>query len=272
MTFIRSFGTAVLFLTGSMSLFSQVITSTLRGEIHAGGDLHRGNLTVLVDSAIGGDIHLREFVRPDGGFDIRDLPSGPYQVTVVDLGKGVLWNGMVQALPGAAPLVIELDQTVPSRTRAETVSVKRLQQKPPQAAVREMQLAEKASRLNHSAEVVAHLRRAVELAPQMQDARNNLGARYLQQRDYESARRELEAAVALDPDSPVPHVNLALALLGLKQTTEAEEHARTALRRDPLSPQANFALGAILERGERPDDALRYLELATEHVPQALLI
>jgi Flp pilus assembly protein TadD len=274
MTSIRSFRIALLFLIVSKGSYPQQagLTSTLRGEIHLAGGVHGGNLTVVVESAIGGDIHMHEFVRPDGGFDVHNLPSGPYEVTVMDSAKGLLWRGMVQAFPGSTPLMIELDQVVRARPRAETVSVTRLTQKPSPAAMRELKLAEKASRGNNPSEAVAHLRRAVELAPQMQDARNNLGAKYLQERDYESARRELEAAVALDSDNPVPHVNLALALLALKQTGEAEAHARTALRRDPLSPGANFALGAILERTGRPDGAIRYLEAATEGVPQALLI
>jgi len=78
----------------------------------------------------------------------------------------------------------------------------------------------------------------------MEDARNNLGAQYLKLGDYETARRELEAVVALDPASEVPHANLSLGLLAVGRTTEVAAEARMALRRDPLSAGANFAAGA----------------------------
>src|SRR5262249_31531089 len=125
---------------------------------------------------------------------------------------------------------------------------------------------------NKLSDSIAHLRRAIELAPGMQEARNNLGATYLRAREFEAAQEELVAAVNLDPDAPLPHVNLALTFLALNRTSEAEHQARLALQRDPLSPSASFAAGAALERLGRQSEALPYLERAAGQVPQALLI
>ena len=87
------------------------------------------------------------------------------------------------------------------------------------------------------------------------------------------ARLELETAVALDPDAPIPHANLALALLALGRPGEAVAEARKALRRDPLSPAANYAAGAALERqATSTEEAVRFLDRAAEQIPQALLI
>jgi Flp pilus assembly protein TadD len=169
-------------------------------------------------------------------------------------------------------LIIELDKAVRSEEHAETISVTRLRQKPSRAATRELRLAQKASGQNQMDESIVHLRRAVELAPEMQDAHNNLGAKYLRCADYEAAVRELEIAVALDPGNPMPHLNLSLALLALNRTVEAQDHARSALRRDPLSPGGNFVTGVILDRQGRSDEALRHLEISSTHVSEALLI
>jgi tetratricopeptide (TPR) repeat protein len=79
-------------------------------------------------------------------------------------------------------------------------------------------------------------------------------------------------AVSLDREAPVPHINLALVLLALDRAGEAEVEARLALRRDPLSPGANYAAGAALDRQGRADEAISFLRRAEEKVPQALLI
>jgi Flp pilus assembly protein TadD len=179
---------------------------------------------------------------------------------------------MVPITPGSAPLVIELEEREHKTSRGSTVSVNRLQRKPPAAAVRELRLAEKATGDSGISESIAHLRRAIELAPEMQDARNNLGAKYLRVGDYEAARKELEAAVSLDPNTPTPQVNLALALLALNRPQEAEQHAMVAVRRDPLSYGANFAVGVSLEQLGKSEEALPYLDRSSAHVSQALLV
>jgi tetratricopeptide (TPR) repeat protein len=214
----------------------------------------------------------RAHIHLDGSFEIRDVPSGTYQVSVENSRGEVIWHDLVPVAPGVTPLIIELDHGVREQTRTGTVSITRLRQKPTPAAVHELRLGEKASGQRRLRESIEHLQRAVQLAPEMQDARNNLGAKYLQSGDYEAARRELEAAVELDPEASIPHANLALAMLALSRPGEAESEARLALRRDPLSAAANFAAGAALNQQGKSDEALRFLERASEQVPPALLI
>jgi tetratricopeptide (TPR) repeat protein len=218
-----------------------------------------------------GFVH-RTSIRPDGSFEVRDLSYGTHWVSLVDSDGALLWRGMVPVTPGSAPLLIEVEEQGHKTNRGSTVSVNRLQRKLPAAAVRELRLAEKATGDSELSESIVHLRRAIALAPQMQDARNNLGGKYLRVGDYEAARKELEAAVSLDPYTPTPHVNLALALLSLNRSQEAEQHAMLAVRRDPLSPGANFAAGVALERLGRSEEALPYLDRSSAQISQALLI
>jgi tetratricopeptide (TPR) repeat protein len=226
---------------------------------------------VIVEGLPGGGYSGRAFLRPDGSFDLPAISAGIYQVSLV-AGRGdVLWRDVVTIGPDGR-LVIQLTDGAPKQTRAETVSISRLAHKYPASALRELHLADQASKQKRPADANSHLLRALEIAPDMQDARNNLGANFLQTGNFEAARRELEAAVALDSENPTPQVNLALTLLALGRAPEAQQHARLALRRDPLSPKANFAMGAALARQGEPKQALRYLECADEAVPQSLLI
>ena len=246
--------------------------SKLMGEVHSKGPIAWQGQTIFVESAIGSGLKERASIQPDGSFDVRNVPAGTYRVSIRDSQGGLIWQSLIPVTPGGPPLIIELDDDRRTSTNAETVSLARLRRKPSSAALRELRLAEKASSQNKIAEAISHLRRAVELAPDLQEARCNLGAKYLRTGDNEAAVRELEAAVALDPDTPAPQVNLALALLALDRKKEAEEHARAALRRDPLSAGANYVMGVVLSTQNKTGESLRYLDRASKRVPQALLI
>jgi Tfp pilus assembly protein PilF len=225
-----------------------------------------------MQSAAGSNYQSRTILHPDGSFELRDLPPGTYQATLTDERGDVLWRDFVMVGPGASRLIIELDERARQNITTDTVSVARLARKYPAAAVRELRLGARALQQNNLADSNAHLRRAIEIAPNMPDARNNLGANFLCSGEFEEARRELQAAVDLDPDSPIPQVNLALALLYLNRSAEAEGHARQALRRDPLSARVNFAMGAVLAGEGKGSEALQYLERASKEVAQSLLL
>jgi len=256
---------------GSMAMSQPGPAFLISGEVRTNTAGSWNDSTVTVESVPGGTYAARSFLRPDGSFELNGTPPGMYLVSLRDARGDVIWHDVVTIAPGSGRLVIELDDRVQKPTRAETVSIARLVRKYPAAAVRELRLADRASQHNKLEDANAHLRRAIGLAPDMQDAHNNLGVNYLQSGDYEAARRELEAAVRLDPESPVPQLNLSLALLALNRVPEAGDQARAALRRDPLSARANFAMGAVLERLGKGSEALPYLERASMEVPQSLL-
>src|ERR1039458_6161659 len=263
---------AVWLTAGALAFAQHGSPSIIMGEVRIGGAFFSGELTIDVEAITGGRLVTRAYIHPDGSFEIRDVPSGTYQVSVENSRGEVIWHDLVPVAPGVTPLIIELDRGVREHARTGTVSIAGFRQNPPPAAVHELRLAEKASGQHRLRESIEHLQRAVQLAPEMQDARNNLGAKYLQSGDYEASQRELEAAVELDPEASIPHANLALAMLALSRPGEAESEARLALRRDPLSGAANFAAGAALNQQGKSDEALRFLERASEQVPQALLV
>jgi len=273
-SFTRRFmiGALMWFVSAAFGLAQPGPSCTLSGRIQTPASAVWTGQTLVVEPLSTDGFAIRSSIRPDGSFEARDISYGTHWVSIVDTDGAILWRDLVSISPAAGPLIVQLDEPQRKMDRTGTVSVSRLRRKPPAAAVRELHLAEKAGADSDLSESIAHLRRAIELAPEMQDARNNLGAKYLHLGDYESARKELEAAVNLDPDTPTPHINLALALLALNRNAEAEQHALLAVRRDPLSGGANFAAGMALDRLGRSDDALPYLDRASAQVPQALLI
>lgn len=76
----------------------------------------------------------------------------------------------------------------------------------------------------------------------------------------------------LDPNFAMAQNNLALGLVSLKQFDEAKTAARSALRLDPASVPARYALGlASLGLNECTADALAQLRVAEKAFPRAFL-
>ncbi|MBY5346539.1 FecR domain-containing protein [Rhizobium leguminosarum] len=114
---------------------------------------------------------------------------------------------------------------------------------------------------------LADLNRAIELAPGASGSLNSMGL--LQ--SARDASREAEAAflkaIALDPQDPVPHANLAILYLDQSRMKEAKREIDTALAVDPSFDIALLARGRYyLQTGER-DKALADLLAASTANP-----
>jgi tetratricopeptide (TPR) repeat protein len=118
----------------------------------------------------------------------------------------------------------------------------------------------------------AAARRAIELDPQLADPHATLGyAAGLIEWDWETAQRELEEAMRLNPSYPwAPHW-LGLLASGRGQTRRGLELIEQAQTLDPLSPIINIAPGIPLHIARRYDEAIqRYrhiLEVETSFAP-----
>jgi tetratricopeptide (TPR) repeat protein len=81
------------------------------------------------------------------------------------------------------------------------------------------------ARKQHQVEVeIAEFRKATESDPNLADAFVNLGAAFLEKRDYGSAIPPLKRALELSPDLPVAHQLIGYALLSQGYSAEAIPH------------------------------------------------
>lgn len=107
---------------------------------------------------------------------------------------------------------------------------------------------------------IRHFQHAIELAPGMARAYDNLGLCYYYQNQNDLAVENYRKAIDLDRGaphpSPWPYLNLAITLQFLNRFPEAEDNLRQALRLDPDFAQAHFQLGINLEQTDRPEAAL----------------
>jgi tetratricopeptide (TPR) repeat protein len=101
---------------------------------------------------------------------------------------------------------------------------------------------------------VQEFTRVAELAPGLAAAHVNLGAVYLQKKDYGRAAVSLRLALELDSGLPGAHAMLGSALLAQGYAQDAISHLEKG--------QANDLLGVALLEADRPRDAVDYLEAA----------
>ena len=102
-------------------------------------------------------------------------------------------------------------------------------------------------------------RRAVELDPNLGDARVNLGRLLHEGGDPKAAVSHYRRALEGTGDDHVTHYNLALALEDIHEQQAALAHYHRALELNPDFADAHFNLGRLLERTGREAQALRHL-------------
>ncbi|HEX5235790.1 MAG TPA: tetratricopeptide repeat protein [Silvibacterium sp.] len=119
---------------------------------------------------------------------------------------------------------------------------------------------------NHYDDAILQLKKAIQLAPDMAQAYNNLGLCYFRQNRNDLAVVNYQKAIDLNLKSghadAWPYLNLATTERVLNQRSEAEAHLREAIRLEPDLALAHFQLGNILEDAGRTEDAISQFQAA----------
>jgi tetratricopeptide (TPR) repeat protein len=158
----------------------------------------------------------------------------------------------------------------PPRPPAVSVTVRQLLIPP--KAVKEFERWEKSLRSGDVRSAAGHLERAIQIYPNFVEARNNLGASYIDLHDYEKAVVQFHQAIAINPNYQEPYANLSLALFLLQRLPEAEQAARHALDLNPQANGALYNLGRILvAENENTLEAVEALRQASAVYPDARL-
>ena len=106
------------------------------------------------------------------------------------------------------------------------------------------------SDLDHPADAAQAFSREVALAPADGDARRNLANALVDAQAWTEAERHAREAVRLKPQDPVVHDLLGLTLAGQGRVEEAREHFVEALRLNPGDQDARTHLQKTV-RGPR---------------------
>jgi tetratricopeptide (TPR) repeat protein len=118
-----------------------------------------------------------------------------------------------------------------------------------------------------SDEAIRHYAKAIELAPDYYQARNNLGSAYLSKSEFPLAQDQFEKVIQSNPSDAAAYFNLANLYLLKSQYSQSEGWVEKGLRREPDSAFGHFLEGSLCSRTGRPSEAESSLRRALELDP-----
>jgi tetratricopeptide (TPR) repeat protein len=202
----------------------------------------------------------------NGRFHFRKLLAGAYVLAVGGLQRTVEVGPSLADAKGRVKVTIDLrDADRETGAERHRVSVRELSLS--KEARREYEDALKALARPDVPAAVAHLRRAVELAPQFSAAWNHLGTIAYQTGQFVEAEADFRRGLVADPEAYAPLVNLGGVLINLAKWDEALACNRRAVLKNPNDALANSQLGMAYFYSGQFDPAEKYLTEAKQIDP-----
>ncbi|MFH1574595.1 MAG: tetratricopeptide repeat protein [Acidobacteriota bacterium] len=212
----------------------------------------------------------RDFIRvkaPDagGGFEFDTLAEGNYTLRVESSHHTPVEQSLVVAgsLRGevvtvSIPLVRSREAwtAAPPRSMSSTVSAQLLSA--PRKALQELQKADAASRRQDYRKAESHLRKALEIQPDLPEAYTNLGVQYIHLRKWNEAARCLRRAIELNANDALAHANLGVVYY---QEGVLQEALRSLQHSNELQPGAYGTLLFLAETQCRMGDYIQARDL-----------
>ena len=131
----------------------------------------------------------------------------------------------------------------------------------PQSAAIENALGVTNTKLGQLEIAAAHYTKAIQLDPKLEAPHKNLGFNYLTGKQYNSAEKELKAALVLAPTDPYPHIYLAMTYLGAGRDREAQSQVKPAWSLLQNDPALAFELAKVCLRVDHTDEAMALVAL-----------
>ena len=210
-------------------------------------------------------------LRGDNDFQFLGIVNGLYNIHVkVDGFVEVQQSLEVMGGPNFVDVVLrEKDETIRANggfagDNPNVVDVAALAAKHPAEAVEEYEKSLEDVQKGDTKRAVERLEKAVRLAPEFFQARNNLGLQYEKQLRYEDAEGQFRQAHALNRNEAQPLINLGNLWLEQNDFAPAAIVLREAVRLAPGSSAAHYYLGSALYKTAALEESERVLIRALE--------
>jgi cytochrome c-type biogenesis protein CcmH/NrfG len=132
----------------------------------------------------------------------------------------------------------------------------------------EFEMARELGQSGRLDEAVVHAERAVQLAPENEDACQSWCSLALRHKNYEEAVRAGRHTLSVNPADLPTHFNLGVALMNLRQIPEATSHFAALVNVQPTWADAQYCLSrCILGQPGKRDEGLAHLREAVRLNP-----
>jgi TolA-binding protein len=233
----------------------QTTTATLVGQLRV-TRLGSPPMRILVRLERSGAQVGESYSDPEGKFSFDDLPGNLYHVIVRQEGYHSV-ELPVDINPSTQHLVYVHIELVPDEkneavqstlkgSNSAMVDESSLVEKFPKDAKKQYEKGTKAQREGKSLQAIEHYEKALEIAPEMYFARNNLASLYLENQRFGEAEAELKKVIAENQADANAYFNLANVYLLTGRLNEAADSIQEGLQRQPRSAFGEFLMGTML--------------------------
>ena len=265
---LRSLGrVAFVALVVSIALPTFAQTGTIQGQIIGRDGKGLEGVAIAIDRK---NIpqHFETRSGSSGRFSHAGLPTGPYELSVLYDGKTAKLNAIVQ-FGGISNVDIDLRRLMPydpeqrHRTNLSGLTVPRKAQEEWKKAIDSKDDLEAAEK---------HLEKAIELAPNFEEALNDLGTIYHRKKRFAETASLFERALKINPQSVKARVNLGGTLLQLKQYEKALNENLRVLETLPEDAQAHAQAGLALFNLRKYESSIPHFVQAKRSDPNSPLM
>jgi Flp pilus assembly protein TadD len=234
---------------------------------------------VLVELEFRGAVIQSAFSDSQGRFGFYSLQANLYKVVVRDdqYQPVSVSTNVVPSLSMANIVEIVLaakekpapDLRAPRRSGSNPnmVDLRDYAKRFPKDAVKQYEKGLAADKAGKQGNAVRYYQRALELAPDFYEARNNLGSAYLAVADFPAARAQFEQVIRLNQSDAAAYFNLGNVCTLTQQYAEAQRYLDEGLKREPGSALGRFLVGSLYTRTSRFPEAEKALRSAIEADP-----
>jgi Flp pilus assembly protein TadD len=262
-------------LTLSIQVYAQTESYVISGYVVDEQGRPLTNMPVRLSRVAVGQ-YFEAKTNSKGNYIRPDLPGGEYEVSVIIGGHSfvrathvgvedrfITSENTVQTNSVRPVVTVNFDlRELAARNRQQQQKVTLGALKIPRKAQDEFKKAFDAQDDIESAK--RHLESAIRLAPNYEEALNNLGMIYSRGTQYTEAAALFERALAANPESIVVRLNLAATLFQQKHYEPALRENLRVLESDPNNALAHGQAGVSLSHLTRFDEAISHLQRAKE--------
>lgn len=197
----------------------------------------------------------------NGEFRIDGLTAEKYQIGISAssyIGARLDFDFKSQSKPTDYSIVIlhnYRNETRLSNASTYKVSVKRIREKIPDAALQAYRAGVALHREGKLEEALSEYGKALRAYPNFVEALNDLGTIFILYNRPESALVFLRRAQSIDDCNPVTNLNIAIALSEQGEYGDATKLLKKVLREEPQMAAAHFYLAKVLYRQKKYRDA-----------------
>jgi predicted Zn-dependent protease len=220
---------------------------------------------VMISLQTRGAVIASVYTDNEGSFGFNGLTANTYHV-VIQEKEYLPVDETVPIEPITSPLryvTIYLTQREAKKTQdplviggnARLAGSNQFTQQIPKRARKEYDKGVRSDRDGKPDEALSHYQKAIELAPDFYEARNNLGSDLLSKSQFPEARQQFEKVVTINPSDAAAYFNLANLSLLTHQYDQSQHWLEQGLSKQPDSAFGQFLQGSLFARSGKPAEA-----------------